>query len=151
MRNCLRGLTAVTALAALLTQSLVAANPAKTTQVTQTATPVKYVVVIFDENVSFDHYFGSYPHAANPAGEPPFYPRPNTPAVNGLNRTMLQNNPNGIAPFRLDRTQNVTCDNDNAYTAEQKAYHGGLMDMFVLLTATGGGCILDLNFGYYDG
>jgi phospholipase C len=151
MRNCLRGFTAVTALAALLTQSLVAANPAKTTQVTQTATPVKYVVVIFDENVSFDHYFGSYPNAANPAGEPAFYPRPNTPAVNGLNRTILQNNPNGIAPFRLDRTQNVTCDNDNAYTAEQKAYHGGLMDMFVLLTATGGGCILDLNFGYYDG
>ena len=27
----------------------------------KTATPIKHVVVIFDENVSFDHYFGTYP------------------------------------------------------------------------------------------
>jgi phospholipase C len=26
-----------------------------------TATPIKHVVVIFQENVSFDHYFGTYP------------------------------------------------------------------------------------------
>ena len=26
-----------------------------------TATPIKHVVVIFDENVSFDHYFATYP------------------------------------------------------------------------------------------
>jgi len=29
----------------------------------KTATPIKYLVVIFDENNSFDHYFGSYPFA----------------------------------------------------------------------------------------
>lgn len=34
-----------------------------------TTTPIQHVVVIFDENVSFDHYFGTYPVAANPAGE----------------------------------------------------------------------------------
>ena len=28
-------------------------------------TPIKHLVVIFQENVSFDHYFGTYPHAAN--------------------------------------------------------------------------------------
>ncbi len=151
MPNRLRRFIVVVVLSALLTPSLVAATPTPIQQAAQTATPVKYVVVIFDENVSFDHYFGSYPNAANPAGEPAFYPRPNTPAVNGFNRTMLQNNPNGIAPFRLDRSQNVTCDNDNAYTAEQKAYHGGLMDMFSLLSATGNGCGMNLNFGYYDG
>ena len=39
-----------------------------------TATPIKHVVVIFQENVSFDHYFGTYPHAANSDGEPPFMP-----------------------------------------------------------------------------
>ena len=33
-----------------------------------TATPVKHLVVIFDENVSFDHYFGTYPYAANTDG-----------------------------------------------------------------------------------
>ena len=31
-----------------------------------TATPIKHLVVIFQENVSFDHYFGTYPHATNP-------------------------------------------------------------------------------------
>lgn len=28
-----------------------------------TTTPIKHVVVIFQENVSFDHYFGTYPQA----------------------------------------------------------------------------------------
>jgi phospholipase C len=32
--------------------------------------PIKHLVVIFDENISFDHYFGTYPNALNPAGEP---------------------------------------------------------------------------------
>ncbi|RZL57625.1 MAG: hypothetical protein EOP65_06675, partial [Sphingomonas sp.] len=35
-----------------------------------TATPIKHLVVIFGENQSFDHYFGTYPQASNPAGEP---------------------------------------------------------------------------------
>ena len=29
----------------------------------RTSTPIKHVVVIFQENVSFDHYFGTYPNA----------------------------------------------------------------------------------------
>ena len=33
-----------------------------------TTTPIKHVVVIFDENISFDHYFGTYPKAANTDG-----------------------------------------------------------------------------------
>ncbi len=33
-----------------------------------TATPIKHVVVIFDENISYDHYFGTYPYAANTDG-----------------------------------------------------------------------------------
>ena len=37
-----------------------------------TATPIKHIVVIFQENVSFDHYFGTYPNALNLKGEPPF-------------------------------------------------------------------------------
>lgn len=31
-----------------------------------TTTPIKHVVVIFQENVSFDHYFATYPVAAIP-------------------------------------------------------------------------------------
>jgi phospholipase C len=49
-----------------------------------TATPIKHLVVIFQENVSFDHYFGTYPNAQNPSGEPPFFANPDTPSVNGL-------------------------------------------------------------------
>ena len=38
-----------------------------------TATPIKHVVVIYGENVSFDHYFGTYPDATNT--ERPAVPR----------------------------------------------------------------------------
>ncbi len=59
-------------------------------------TPIKHLVVIFPENISFDHYFGTYPDAQNPAGEPKFVAAPNTPAVNGLNETLLTRNPNSL-------------------------------------------------------
>src|SRR5215471_6462183 len=59
-----------------------------------TATPITHLVVIFQENVSFDHYFGTYPNALNPAGEPFFRASPNTPAVNGYTSTLLNFNPN---------------------------------------------------------
>ena len=34
----------------------------------RTSTPIKHLVVIFQENVSFDHYFGTYPNATNADG-----------------------------------------------------------------------------------
>src|ERR1700749_3549473 len=55
----------------------------------RTATPIRHLVVIFQENVSFDHYFGTYPFAENPHGEPVFYALPFTPAVNGLSHRLL--------------------------------------------------------------
>src|ERR1700722_209680 len=129
------------------------------TQSTPT-TPIKYVVVIFDENNSFDHYFGAYPNAlypngvaptaGNSYGESPFVPLPNTPAINGL--TPVLNKLSSTAPFRLDRTQETTCDNDNHYTDEQTAYNHGLINLFPGTTSgTGTGCTPDLSMGYYDG
>ena len=50
----------------------------------RTTTPIKHVVVLFQENVPFDRYFGVYPHALNPPGEPRFDPGPGTPMVKGL-------------------------------------------------------------------
>ena len=105
----------------------------------QTATPIKHLVVIFNENATFDHYFGTYPHAANPPGEPQFTPRPGTPAVNGLEtpiagdpgETLLTDNPNEDNPERLDRAQALTCDQDHHYMAEQEAYDEGLVDQFI--------------------
>jgi phospholipase C len=117
-----------------------------------TTTPIKHLIVIFDENISFDHYFGTYPNAVNPPGEPPFNALPNTPTVNGLTPTLLEANPDVVAPFRLDRSENITCDNDNHYTDEQKAYNGGLLNQFSgLLSGVGADCTPNLSMGYYDG
>src|SRR5215813_7744599 len=69
------------------------------------AARIKHLVVIFQENHSFDAFFGTYPVAANPPGQPAFHARPNTPSVNGLDRTLLRFNPNPSNPFRIDRLQ----------------------------------------------
>ncbi len=69
---------------------------------------IQHIVVIFQENVSFDHYFGTYPNATNPAGEPAFNARPDTPSVNGFSPALLDSNPNGANPMRLDRNQALT-------------------------------------------
>ena len=123
-----------------------------------TTTPVKHLVVIYQENVSFDHYFATYPKAANPAGEPRFTPQPGTPSVNGLNASLMApNNPNSAQPFRLGRDQAQTCDQDHTYTDEQKAFDSGLMDKFVETVGRGAGTCADygkgkaLVMGYYDG
>src|SRR5262249_52981279 len=57
-----------------------------------TATPIKHIVVIFQENVSYDHYFGTYPHAQNNAGETPFNPKKHTPTNNNLLTPLDVNN-----------------------------------------------------------
>ncbi len=110
----------------LLTPSLANHNASTTaessTPAFKTTTPIKHLVVIFQENVSFDHYFGTYPYATNPSGEPKFTPAPNTPTVNGLTQTLLTHNPNEANPVRLDRSEALTCDQDHGYTAEQEAF-----------------------------
>jgi phospholipase C len=134
----------------------------------ETATPIKHLVVIFQENVSFDHYFGTYPNAANPAGEPRFVAAPGTPTVNGLSGTLLTSNPNATNslngagatnPFRLDRSQASTNDQDHDYTPEEQAFDLGLMDSFPFSVGTAGPppagspilATTGLTMGYYDG
>jgi phospholipase C len=125
-----------------------------------TTTPIEHVVVIFQENVSFDHYFATYPNASNDASsEPVFNPADDSPAVNGLLAAgLLTNNPNAVQPFRLSRSQPVTCDQDHNYADEQKAFNSGLMNKFVETVGVGGtGTCVDagkgtgLVMGYYDG
>jgi phospholipase C len=132
-----------------------------------TATPIKHLVILFDENVSFDHYFATYPKATNPQGEPPFTPLAATPAVNNLTSAhLLTNNPNftnsangsdAAEPFRLDRTQANTQSQSHAYTAEQLAYDGGRVDLFPKYTGKGtpGGAASfgtrGQVMGYFDG
>ncbi|KIF66524.1 phospholipase C [Streptomyces sp. AcH 505] len=122
-----------------------------------TATPVKHLVVIFDENISFDHYFGTYPKAANTDGTR-FTASPRTPRDIDNLRTagLLTKNPNQYAPKRLTPEQAVTCDQNHAYSPEQYAYNGGGADKFVQFTDSGKcsgnlfgepGLVMD----YYDG
>jgi phospholipase C len=96
----------------------------------KTATPIKHVVVLFDENVSFDHYFGTYPNAANTDGTT-FKAAKGTPSVDGLTQKLLTQNPNLYNPKRLTPAQALTCSQGHGYGAEQLAYDGGKMDKFV--------------------
>src|ERR1700722_4998992 len=102
-------------------------TPAVTADTVPTKTPIKHLIVVFNENRSFDHYFGTYPNAANVEGEPVFEPARNTPRdINNLlsNPSLLTSNPNlnvangagATNPFRLDRTQANTADQGHAYT-----------------------------------
>ena len=146
----------------------------------RTATPIKHIVVIFQENVSFDHYFGTYPNAANTSGQF-FRAARNTPAVDGLlpatspslppslrhSTNLLTTNPNSSVPQRLDSTATgksgdaggqLTCDQDHDYSDEQQAFDGGKMDHFVQSVGTGSGtspfgtpCDAKTVMDYYDG
>jgi phospholipase C len=101
---------------------------------TTTTTPIKHIIVIFQENNSFDHYFGTYPNATNPPGEPPFTATPGTPTVDNLltpKSLLAPNNPNLSQPHRIDRSNAVTCNPLHDYTDEQKSYNGGKLNLFV--------------------
>jgi phospholipase C len=130
--------------------------------------PIKHLVVVFNENVSFDHYFGTYPNALNVDGEPAFKPAKNTQTdiTNLLSSPgLLDNNPNlnpangtnASNPFRLDRTQANTADQSHSYGPEQKAYDAGKNDLFPLDTGSGtsGGAgafgTKAQVMGYFDG
>ena len=151
---------AVTATGVAVGATVTGANALPANQFpTRTSTPIQHVVVIFDENVSFDHYFGTYPFAANTDGST-FHAKPGTKPVNGLYSSisrsgpggpLLTSNPNLNNPQRLTHAQALTCDQDHGYTAEQQAYDGGKMDKFVQFTE-GGGCTLPGEvMDYYDG
>jgi len=125
---------------------------------TVTTTPIKHVIVIFNENISFDHYFATYPYATNPDGEPDFHARHDTPRVNNLlSGGLLDENPNSTQPFRMDTgADSVTCDQNHDYTPEQQAADSGLEDKYPEFTGSSGGCN-DYGkgnvvvMGYFDG
>ncbi|SEG13605.1 phospholipase C [Bryocella elongata] len=140
---------------------------------------IKHVVVIFGENISFDHYFGTYPNAANTGGTT-FTAASGTPTNISnyvTSPTLLTANPNLNAanlvtasnsvpsnPFRLGPNQAATGDQDHNYGPEQVAFDGGKMDLFPLsvgvpdtaalvneTAAPGTAGTNALTMGYYDG
>jgi phospholipase C len=126
-----------------------------------TATKIKHIVVIFGENISFDHYFGTYPTATNTGGVP-FTAAAGTPQANNLvtpldptsgftpiaDAGLLTANPtaantgNGtgaVNPFVLvGPAQAATEDMSHNYTPEQNASDNGKMDLFPKYTGTAG-------------
>jgi len=146
------------ALATMASVSIMMMSPAGTRAQTETNTPIKHVVVIFQENISFDHYFGTYPVAENLNGETKFHARKDTPTVNNLvSAGLLTNNPNSVNPFLLSPADAVTCDQDHDYGDEQKAFDAGLMDKFPESVGSGGPGCNDVGMGtgvvmgYFDG
>ncbi len=124
-------------------------------QKAKTKSPIKHVVVIFDENISYDHYFGTYPKATNKGGTR-FRAKKGTPKNDNLiTSKKLKKNPNLYKPFRLGPKEAVTCDQKHGYTDEQKAHNLGAMDQFVqnvsVDTCTGLFGAPGLTMGYFDG
>ena len=154
MHHCFSKLFAVAASVAI---SLLPAHPASANDTDNSKTPIKHIVVIFQENVSFDHYFGTYPHAFNLPGEIPFHAKEGTPESNTLlSSGLLTNNPNKVNPFRIPPSVPVTCDEDHNYNDEQAAADGGLMDKFVEKLSCNEPKLGPVNgpasaMGYYDG
>jgi phospholipase C len=180
MKRLFLALVALSALVASVAGASAAPSPEVPLRRVFTQTPIQHVVVIFQENVSFDHYFGTYPNAANTDGQP-FHALTGTPAIDGLTpafskelppsmrhtTNLLTENPNASLSQRLD--SNVTglpgdaggqliCDQDHDYSDEQQAFDNGKMDHFVQSVGTGGGsspfgtpCNANTVMDYYDG
>ena len=136
-------------------------------------TPIQHVVVIFGENESFDHYFGTYPKALNPPGQPRFIALPGTPSANNFETspTLLTANPNLNAangtgasnPFRFNRSQALTTSQSHSYAPEEESFDLGAMDLFPKETGSAGSAssmsvlipavvtTKGINMGYFDG
>jgi phospholipase C len=120
-----------------------------------TTTPIQHLVVLFDENVSFDHYFATYPQAANTDGTR-FKAARGTPKADTVKAAgLLKKNPNLYAPARLSPDEAVTCDQNHNYGPEQLAENNGRMNLFVQNTSTdtctGQFGAPGLGMDYYDG
>jgi phospholipase C len=179
----IRQFSALSLIALLVLTGCTGYSPTPATVVTQPVpTPVtssqviKHVVVIFNENISFDHYFGTYPNAANLSTDAvKFTPAAGTPTNISNYVTspeLLTANPNlnivnaagATNPFRLDASQAGTNDQDHNYGPEQTAFDGGKMDLFPFSVGTSDGLALasataapsianttGLTMGYFDG
>ena len=83
-----------------------------------THSPIKHTIVLYQENISFDHYFGTYGHGSNgiPAGSTLTY----------------SNGTSTWGPFApTQTTQSRTCDVDHNYAHMIQMADHGAMDMFL--------------------
>ena len=90
--------------------------------------PIDHIIILYEENRSFDNYFGTYPGAKG------FNPNVALPVSPGSRVT--------VSPFHLASL--TTHDLSHAHTAAIVAMDGGKMDGFVYAEKS------NLTMGYYD-
>jgi phospholipase C len=150
-REALQGGAAVAG-AALLSNSLIAralANPPRCGSLGD----IEHVVILIQENRSFDHYFGSYRGVRG-------FADPGALLLNdgsGLTVFAQPGYPGGFAgdhlyPFHLDSSANGECTNDinHSWGPQHGYWHSGAMDGFVRgHLAVDGAANGPLTMGYY--
>lgn len=95
--------------------------------------PIEHIIVLMQENRSFDSYFGRLP-AAGKAD------------VDGLSATATNPDANGAAVSVFHQTRYCTEDTNHSWTGSHLEFDGGKNDGFVLQNNPDGGRAL----GYYD-
>lgn len=94
------------------------------------ANPIKHIVVIVEENHTFDNYFGTYPGANGIAGAKP------QPATNSINSVLIK-------PYMIN-TSTVTGNLCNSAACGLQAYDNGKMNGFVIASGS------NLTMGYFN-
>jgi phospholipase C len=86
-----------------------------------THSPIKHTIILYQENISFDHYFGTYGHGTN-----------GIPAGATLTHTNGTSTWGPYSPTRLSgQTQGATCDVDHGYSDMVKMADHGAMDQYL--------------------
>jgi phospholipase C len=109
-------------------------------------TDIEHVVILIQENRSFDHYFGSYRGVRGFADQSPAFQQPD-PA----NTT---NSPIGLLlPFHLDTSKtNAACTHDitHDWVPQHQSWNNGAMDGFVTSRLLINPDDATLTMGYYN-
>jgi phospholipase C len=130
-KNILRGGVQIGSVAALMLFLLLA--PLCVGEINQTR-PIDHIIIIYQENRSFDNYFGTYPGANGILGK-----NIALPIKEGSNIM--------VSPFHLNATGKSwldTHDLSHEHTVCLKAYHNGSMDGFIYAEES------NYTMGYYD-
>jgi phospholipase C len=109
---------ALTSAAAML---FVAAPTAGAESNNGTHSPIKHTIILYQENISFDHYFGTYGHGSN-----------GIPTGSALTFTSGTQTWGPFTPTQLSgTTQSRTCDVDHGYTDMIQMSNHGAMDRYL--------------------
>jgi phospholipase C len=109
-------------------------------------TDIEHVVILIQENRSFDHYFGSYRGVRGFSDQSLAFQQPDPSNITSA--------PIGkLLPFRLDTTTtNAACTHDitHDWVSQHQSWNSGAMDGFVTSRMTANANDAVLTMGYYN-